>query len=182
MINRLLYAITARLPCRLIMVNGDPYLERYYVGKLFGATLYLHRFVSSDSERHLHNHPWKRGFSIMLAGAYFEEYVVDLCSSAPNGCLTETNKIEWYNSVNGNHFHRISAAEPGTWTLFGHGKRQRIRVGATSMAKGWGFIENGAFQDHPSSTDTAWWLTAPKGAEAGRVLLDRNPHKHATKD
>ena len=56
--NRVLRAISDRLPCRLITDKGTLYLERYYVGQAFGATFYLHRFVGSDPDRSMHDHPW----------------------------------------------------------------------------------------------------------------------------
>ena len=184
MINRLLYQLTARLPCRLIpRAENEPYLERYYVGQLLGVTFYLHRFVSSDEEPHLHNHPWNWGRALVLAGSYDEEYVTDLCPHATpsggSGCLTETHRVRWWNKVNGNHFHRIANAQPGTWTLFFHGPRSQVRLGQCSKPKGWGFLENfygvgihnvTVFRPFPV-TSGAWWLTAPKGREAGRETL-----------
>ena len=58
MIRRALFRYTARRPCRLIDIEGRPYLERYYLGSLFGVTAYLHRFVGYDSDREVHDHPW----------------------------------------------------------------------------------------------------------------------------
>ena len=115
MISKLLYKLTANLPCRLIALDSGPYLERYYVGQLFGVTFYLHRFVSGDSERHLHNHPWRWGRALVLSGGYTEECVTDLCPAAgDSGCLIEERRIRWWNKVNGNHFHRITAPKPTT--------------------------------------------------------------------
>lgn len=184
MINRLLYKLTAGLPCRLISLDSGPYLERYYVGQLFGVTFYLHRFVSSDSERHLHNHPWSNGASIILSGSYVEEVVLDMTGADPSGVLTEKRLKSWFNRVDGNHFHRIHDAAPGTWTLFMHGARERLPNG---KPKGWGFIEcnhvgwdNGQFSGsyymptfRPQAPSTAadWWLTAPTGADSERVKL-----------
>ena len=190
MINKLLYKLSGRLPCRLInrlpyqLTNHEeslPYLERYYVGELFGVTFYLHRFVADAEERHLHNHPWTWSRAAVLTGSYIEEVATDICPFATpaggSGCITETRKIRWWNKINGNHFHKIVKTEPGTWTLFFHGARQRVKVGQCSKLKGWGFLENfcGAggqvvtvFRPFPVSS-REWWLTAPKGAEAGRV-------------
>ena len=175
MIHKMLYALTARLPCRLIRTDDKPYLERYYIGKLFGATFYLHRFVSPDSERHLHNHPWGWGRALVLSGAYTEEAVTDLCTAVPgSGCLTELSRVRGWNRVDGNHFHRISDAKPNTWTLFFHGPRVTLPDGTL---KGWGFLENAyVFGYHdtvifrPSTSEAApWWLTAPLGAASKRL-------------
>ena len=179
MINSLLYRLTASLPCRLIELDSGPYLERYYLGKLLGVTFYLHRFVSSDSEEHLHNHPWTTGAAIILSGAYTEEVAVDICLAAKGGVITQKKRRRWFNRVDGNKFHRIHAAAPGTWTLFFHGERARINLGGASVAKGWGFLdkqyligrhETVVFTPWPISASD-WWTDAKTGAEIGRVEL-----------
>lgn len=178
MIKKLLYRLTANLPCRLIELDSGPYLERYYVGQLFGVTFYLHRFVSPDSERHLHNHPWDWGRSLVLSGSYVEERAVDLCPHASaSGCITQRRRIRWWNKVNGNDFHQIHDADPNTWTLFFHGKRTRIKCGMASIAKGWGFLETvdretTIFRPFRSA-NSEWWLFAPLGSEAGRLPYGR---------
>jgi len=51
-----------------------PYLHRYYAGTFRdGKDLWLHNFKCSDSERHLHSHPFEFE-TIMLCGNYTEEY------------------------------------------------------------------------------------------------------------
>lgn len=175
MLNHILYALTASRPVRHIKLDSGPYLERYYLGQWRGITFYLHRFVSEDTERHLHNHPWGWGQSVILSGGYTESVATDICPSAgPSGCTVETRKVRWFNRVDGNHFHRIGEAEPGTWSLFFHGPRSRVRVGSASVAKGWGFLERKGdrteFMPWPSA-NTNWWTTAPLGRESGRVKL-----------
>lgn len=180
--NRLLYRLTAGLPCRRIEVNSRPYLERYYVGELLGVTFYLHRFVSNDSERHVHNHPWRRGCSFILSGAYTEEIAVDVCPIAgtDSGCLTMFKRRRWFNWVGGSTFHRIHNAAPGTWTLFCHGERER--VGPQRRLKGWGFFSTAllntdaatVFRPYAGSNGfrhTQWWNSAPAGRDVGRVPL-----------
>ncbi|WP_445364915.1 hypothetical protein ACJJJB_00140 (plasmid) [Microbulbifer sp. ANSA001] len=180
MLVRLLFWLSARLPCRLIPLESGPYLERYYLGQLFGMTFYLHRFVSSDSEKHLHNHPWEWGGSLILNGGYMEERAVDMCPVASSsGCLTEFKYRRWFNRVNANTFHRIHKAEPETWTLFVEGTR--VMVG--QKRKGWGFFqqlrgfgegEEGlitVFTPYPRSFGN-WWEGARRGGQAGRVPLN----------
>ncbi|WKT59126.1 hypothetical protein Q2E61_09315 [Microbulbifer thermotolerans] len=175
-LNRLLFWLSGRLPCRQINLPSGPYLERYYLGRLFGVTFYLHRFVSSDSERHLHNHPWEWGGSVILTGSYIEERAVDLCPTAgPAGCATEMVRRRWFNRVDGNTIHRIHDAEPGTWTLFFHGPRAEV----CGHPKGWGFLRQ--IGDLDAGTVTMfvpyphrhgnWWETARAGNEIGRVPL-----------
>ena len=174
MINKLLYNLTARLPCRLISLDSGPYLERYYVGKVLGVTFYLHRFVSSDSERHMHNHPWTWGRALVLAGHYVEESCVDI---AERGCITQHRVKRWSNRVDGNHFHRIHDAAPGTWTLFAHGERARVH--RYDCDKGWGFLDPRHVPGLGATTvfvpwmsaPTDWWEEAAKGDEIGRQPL-----------
>lgn len=174
-VDRFLYRLTAGLPARLINIDGRPYLERYFVARILGVTVYLHRFVSPDRERHLHNHPWGWGRAVVLSGGYDEEVVTDLCPAVgPSGCVTETRRIRWYNRVDGAHFHRIANAERGTWTLFMHGPRSRIQLGMASVSKGWGFLERAdnatVFKPYKSAR-SEWWKTAPKGRDSDRVGL-----------
>ena len=180
MINRLLYRLTAKLPCRLITLESGPYLERYYLGQLFGVTFYLHRFVSSDSEEHLHNHPWGWGASLILAGSYVEERAIDFCPCASDsGCLTTRIHRRWYNRADGNTCHRIHDAEPGTWSLFLHGPRVIIETDLGTRFKGWGFFKRGYLVgSHDCAVFTPvvtsvldWWKNSKIGAEAGRVEL-----------
>jgi len=55
---------------------GDPagglYLERWVLLRLFGCSLYLHRFVRSDWTRDLHDHP-RSFFTLPLRGGYRDE-------------------------------------------------------------------------------------------------------------
>lgn len=176
--NKLLYALTARLPARLIKLNGKPYLERYFVGRWFGITFYLHRFVSSDRERHTHNHPWTWSRSLILRGSYDEEVVSDITTAMRSGCVTYTRRVRWLNRIPGSHFHRIFNAKPDTWTLFFHSPRQQIDCGSYLCEKGWGFLELGyqgddpivVYRPHESSLGD-WYLTAPKGRDIGREPL-----------
>jgi len=169
MINKILFYISGFLPCRIIdRDNGTPYLERYYIGEFFGETFYLHRFVQSDTGEPLHNHPWRKGFSIILTGSYIEEVVNDL---ATFGCVTSIRNVRFVNRVNGNHFHRIMKAKPRTWTLFAHGPRSVVN----GRVKGWGFLVRTLtgveFAPYNSSPSQTWWVDALKGNRANRAPL-----------
>jgi len=178
MIDKILYWLTAGLPVRHIALDSGPYLERYYLGQLFGITFYLHRFLSSDTERHLHNHPWSWGRSLVLSGGYLEEIVTDLTTATRAGCLTETRQVRWWNVVNGNTFHRIAKAKPRTWTLFFHGPRVMIRGGMAYAPKHWGFLDyevdkdQVVFRSYPGRS-SEWWKTAPKGRDSAREPLSQ---------
>jgi len=53
--------------------EGDKelYLRRYYLLKLPGFAIYLHRIYRSDSDRHCHDHPW-HFVTCVVAGGYIE--------------------------------------------------------------------------------------------------------------
>lgn len=163
--NKLLMWLTRNLPLRTIPLASGPYLERYFVCQWFGVNVYLHRFLSSDTERHLHNHPWGWGGSVVLSGGYDEESVLDLCPRMPGGAISRLRRVNWFNRVDGNHFHRISNAAPNTWTLFIHGPRQwATRPDGVPVRKGWGFLENCKFVEYPSAAED-WWQYAPRRGE-----------------
>jgi len=132
MIEKLLYKIAGNLPMRLIKINNKPYLERHYIGKFLGISFYLHRFISDDSERHLHNHPWAHSLAIVLAGGYTEERMHYL--DVKRGPVNKLISRYWrpINYISGAAFHRITNPKPETWTLFMHSK----------VRQNWGFIEH----------------------------------------
>jgi hypothetical protein len=157
-IERLLFRLTARLPCRFIDgERGEPYLERYYLLGAFGWHAYLHRFVHSDPDRGLHDHPWDRAVSLVLAGGYDE-------LRADEGDVERTRRRQIrpgrLNFLRGADFHRIvlRAGRPA-WTLFLHGPR----------VKGWGFNQGGRFRsmarDGSDFRHRDWWESAPSGRE-----------------
>lgn len=175
MLNALLYFITGRLPCRIINDGETPYLERYYIGTLLGWRFYLHRFVGSDPDRGLHDHPWRKAYSIILSGWYWEE------------TRSGTRKVKWINSLTGDTFHRVvlpweymTDIPAGTvgygnraapcWTLFFH---------TAGSVKPWGFLNPmTTFKDCAVFTpyrydregpQKDWWLTAPTGNEINRA-------------
>lgn len=157
MIENLLYRFTARLPCRFIDgERGEPYLERYYLFGAFGWRCYLHRFVDSDPDRGLHDHPWKRAVSLVLSGGYDEQRRMDThpeCTSIRNVGPFRLNYLR------GEDFHRVLLREGrSAWTLFLHGPR----------VKGWGFLQDGHFRSMAGDADEFrhrdWWKTAPRGS------------------
>lgn len=164
MIRRALFRYTASRPCRLIDIEGRPYLERYYLGSLFGVTAYLHRFVGYDSDREVHDHPWRFAFALGLAGSYVEFRVQTLDAD-----LGWRGDYRWMypgkvSRLGPNTFHQIIRAEFDTWTLFVHGRR----------IKTWGFLRrerSGAryFQPFDVNATRRWWERAPLGRDADRV-------------
>lgn len=156
MMRPLLYWLSAHLPCRFIDGDqGEPYLERYYLFGISGWHCYLHRFVASDPDRGLHDHPWDRAVSLVLSGGYEEIRLLDRDRGH-----TEVRRIRpgQLNKLRGEDFHRVVLRDNRpAWTLFLHGPR----------VKGWGFLHNGTFRvyaaDASESRHRDWWRTAPSG-------------------
>ncbi|MEZ5658881.1 MAG: hypothetical protein R3E83_10200 [Burkholderiaceae bacterium] len=152
-IRRSLYLFSGRLACRIISDGEHPYLERYFLFRAFGLTAYLHRFVGSDPDRGLHDHPWPWAFSVVLSGQYLER--------RRSGDRT----VRYMNLLSGDTFHRV-IMPPGSrsvWTLFVH---------SNARAKPWGFWHEAAeeggsrvarWSAHSSSTPRDWWDQAPRG-------------------
>jgi len=128
MVHKLLYFLTGFLKCRVIDCDGKPYLERYYVGTWFGKRYFIHRFMSSDPDRGLHDHPWRWAKSYILAGGYNELVLKD------DMIVTKKRRAPEINKFDGRVFHRVLLPDENagkTWTLFVHGPRE----------KSWGFLE-----------------------------------------
>ena len=120
---------------RIIMdrVNGEPYLERYYVflrdRERFPFNVFVHKFLKSDPDD-VHDHPWPF-FTLILKGGYWEWIPVF------NG---HGNKVHEYavwrragsfRFAKANSYHRIELDPAITcWTLFMPGIKQRD----------WGFL------------------------------------------
>lgn len=182
-----LWWLSGLLPCRFINDGDTRYLERYYVGRLFGLTFYLHRFVASDPDRGKHSHPWKTAWSIILSGWYFEERMIGV------------HAVRWFNRLTYESFHRVILPmdlrpdqgddnydrvtsilrQPGgkppkeCWTLFFH---------TAGRPNNWGFLRqladgSGTFQpfeygkdnDSKKTPTDEWWKTSLPGRKRNRT-------------
>ena len=120
---------------RVIMdrVNGEPYLERYYVflkdRNRFPFNIFVHKFLKSDPDD-VHDHPWPY-FTVILKGGYWEwipvfntrgEKIHEYCVWRRPG------SFRW---AGARTYHRIEL-DPAVecWTLFMPGIKQRD----------WGFL------------------------------------------
>ncbi len=174
--KKLLYWLSARRPCRLIHSGNQRYLERYYLGQLFGLTFYLHRFVAADGDRALHDHPWRMCLGICLAGGYRERRLRWLDPEKGLDCVIRQVRPGAFNWISASTFHQIESVRKETWTLFIH----------TRKIKQWGFIEKVGHSregdttsitpvyvsDRDTSSHSQWWKTAPSGAHADRAPLN----------
>jgi len=132
LMHALLWWFSGRLRVRVIHIDGQPYLERYALFRCRWFTAYLHRFVTQDEERWLHNHPWRWSCGIPLCGGYLEERLRWL--DPVEGLVIDVRNVKRFriNHISARTFHRIVWIEANTWTLFLH----------TPKCKGWGFLRH----------------------------------------
>ena len=170
LMSRLLYRFTAHLRCRIINGNhGEPYLERYHLFRLpGGGGVYIHRFIDSDPDRGLHDHPWNSAASLILTGQYRELRFAE--SNHKKKIGDRILKAGRLNILDGDDFHRIVLVDDKpVWTLFAH----------SAKIKDWGFMtvsEAGESQYAPHEDVTSeaghanWWKVAPRGKMTARAL------------
>lgn len=132
--HRFLIWLSGWLRVRFIDVDGEPYLERYRVFELFGVGCYLHRFMSEDPDRGLHDHPWRWALAVPLCGGYIEERLDYL--DGYHGTVTRTATRRWPYLITSRYFHRVTAINNPCWTLFIHGRRFKV----------WGFLREHPFE------------------------------------
>lgn len=119
-------------------LNGDYYLERFYVlfplswEKYIPFNVYLHRFYSSD-EGDLHDHPWHNA-SLVLTGAYFEQTPLppeweDIIHSSYS--MRRAGDVIFRKATDRHKIELIN--DKPVWTLFFMGRRFRE----------WGFYKDG---------------------------------------
>jgi hypothetical protein len=100
----------------------DPYLLRWFViprNRIFN--IYLHKFLKSDDDRALHDHPWLFNVSILLKGSYREHRL--------NKKTKLRKRLRIYFRW-GKAPHRVELVEgKPVWTLFITG----------SIVRDWGF-------------------------------------------
>lgn len=156
--KRFLRWLTLRLPCRIIAEDERPYMERYFLANFLGITFYIHRFVGSDPDRGIHDHPWPWALSLILSGWYLEH------------SRSGTKPVLWTNFLLADSFHRVELPPnvDEVWTLFIHRDKK---------AKNWGFwtaIDGGddvavyekyVYGPTEPRSFNRWWKTAPKGRE-----------------
>lgn len=141
LMNQLLFWLSSYLRCRLIKVHGQSYLERYFIGTVFGRHVYLHRFLASDDpDQGVHDHPWEWSFSLIVCGFYVEH----------RRWRTGTKVKRWLNLIGGDHFHLV-ALVPGvyTWSIFVAGSPKPDRM--------WGMLRRlDSMNDKLERGDTVW--------------------------
>ncbi len=93
--------------------NECPYMKRWVLDfDLF--SIRLHKWLSSDDQRHLHDHPWWF-ISLVLKGWYLDK--------SENVTRTRVaGEIAYFPAT---HKHTVEVAPQGCWTLLLTGKEKR---------------------------------------------------------
>lgn len=159
-----LLRLTAKMPMKQIDINDKPYLQRYYAGETACGThdIWIHRFLSEDGDRHVHNHPFV-ACSIVLSGGYDEQIhgkqhrtreasLVAESVVAALDFLTPTMFIGHQAMIDPFHWHRIENVLPETWTLMIVNKK-RLPF--------WYFMDGGKYTQMKSSP-VDWWIGCGK--------------------
>ena len=120
---------------RVIMdrVDGEPYLERYYVflrdrGR-FPFNIFVHKFLKSDPDD-VHDHPWPFA-TVILKGGYWEWRPQFDAQGKKTGEIAKWCGPGSFRTAQATTYHRIELDPDITcWTLFMPGAKQRD----------WGFL------------------------------------------
>lgn len=152
-----LMRLTESLPMKTIMVNDQPYLERYYVATLPDGTQdWLHRFLRDDAERHLHTHPF-HAESTILCGWYLED--------------RGDRSVYWsegdINRIHPETLHRIKEVAPNTWT------HMCVKPGREPY---WHFIEPDGTKVAMKSAPENWWT---RHGVRGELKPRKDPQQNA---
>lgn len=127
---RLIAVAKRRPPDVVIGGYDDPYLKRWWLiprNRFFN--IYLHRFMRSDDDRALHDHPWWN-VSVLLDGQYVEHTIAQggINHRAPR----EAGDWKFRRA---SAAHRIELTNGPCWTLFITGPR--LRSWGFHCPKGW---------------------------------------------
>ncbi len=131
-----LMKLTVNMPMKTICINGEPYLQRYFVSEIDGVQTWLHRFLRNDQERHLHSHPWD-AVSEVLVGGYRE--------ALEHGIAT--HKAGDINVIGKEKLHRIIKVEPNTWS--------RIRINPDRESE-WYFVNEQGERETMKASPVDW--------------------------
>lgn len=111
-----------RPPDFVVGGHQDPYLLRWWlIPRNPFFNVYLHRFLRSDEDRALHDHPWAN-VSVLLDGSYIEH-------TRPQGGVHAKKELKAGDlriRFSGKLAHRVELHQGPCWTLFITGPRYRI--------------------------------------------------------
>lgn len=105
----------------LFKVSKRDNLNRYYIFKLFGFGLFIHRIHHDEEKDVFHNHPWN-GISLIF-GSYTEERfkkqrgTINIYKLVKKTC-------RFFNIIKAEEHHRVELPKGPVWTIFLHGRRK----------------------------------------------------------
>lgn len=111
-----------RKPDFIIGTAENPYLLRWHlIPKNRFFNIYLHKFLRSDDDRALHDHPWASVAIIISGPGYFEHTFVD-----PNFGLISGTKMRFHKAWKpvfrgSKHAHRIELVKTAAFSDLLHG-------------------------------------------------------------
>lgn len=152
--HRILAAIADRLIARAmrrppdVVIGGldRPYLLRWWlIPRNRVCNIYLHRFLRSDDDRALHDHPWP-WCSVILRGRYVEHTI----AAGGIQLRTEHSAGSIRAHLSGAFAHRVELHDGPVWTLFATGPRYRV-WGFHCPAEGWVPWQRFVARDDPGS-------------------------------
>lgn len=103
----------SRGPDFIIGGTENPYMLRWWVipkNRFFN--IYLHKFLRSDDDRALHDHPWWN-LSYILDGAYTEETIA--AGGVHKRVLYEAGSVRFRRAKSA---HRVELTHGSCWSLF----------------------------------------------------------------
>jgi hypothetical protein len=108
--------------------DGSDYLTRTLLPRIGDRRVMVHHIHRADTDRWLHNHPWREASFHIMCGGYVEERLVDGDIQSRAYTPGDTNHLD------AGTFHRITSVLPNTWTVGLIGPR----------VQDWGFLVDDA--------------------------------------
>ncbi len=129
-VERLKAIASSRPPDFIVGGADNPYMLRWWVipRNLF-FNIYLHRFLRSDEDRALHDHPWIN-LSILLEGEYTEHSIA--AGGVEHAVVRKAGAFKFRGARSA---HRIELHNGFCWTLFITGPK--LRKWGFHCPKGW---------------------------------------------
>jgi hypothetical protein len=132
----LIWYVTSRYYGRQVLYHpdGTPYLYRYFIYKpdwldriginsKKAGRIYLHKFVSSDHDRALHDHPWNFVSIILYRG--YKEHVDGRQLTTRH---FEEEEMQWIGRTLSSPYEYVMRIRPGRIVRRGAGWRHRVEL------------------------------------------------------
>jgi hypothetical protein len=121
--------LLSRLPYKTIggecFKERGPLMIRYFLLRTRWFSIYLHKFLRSDADRHMHDHPWPF-VTFLLSGGYWEH--------TPQGRFWRHRFSILRRPAKWQHWVEVPTVEP-LWTLIVVGRK--TREWGFSTERGW---------------------------------------------